>query len=164
MKPIIVLSLVFLFFACQQKKPLVQKPIVIDSVTYNNYGESIDTDNVWTIESFNQRLGALSINDTLVVKLEADILEVCSKKGCWMTLDTNGDKPLMVRFKDYGFFMPLEAKGSVIVRGKAYVTETSADDLQHYAEDAGKSQEEIAAITSPKLTYNLEADGVLLAQ
>ena len=48
--------------------------------------------------------------------------------------------------------------------GKAYITETSVDDLQHYAEDAGKSQEEIAAITSPKLTYNLEADGVLLAQ
>ena len=35
-------------------------------------------------------------------------------------------------------------------------------DQQHYAKDAGKSEEEIAAITSPKMVYNFEAEGVLI--
>jgi len=40
----------------------------------------------------------------------------------------------MVRFKDYGFFMPLDASGKeVIVAGKAFVTEVSVADLKHYS-------------------------------
>ena len=102
--------------------------------------------------------------DTMQVTLKGTIKEVCSKKGCWMTLPlANGDE-VMVRFKDYGFFMPLDAKGEVIINGKAYLSETSVADLQHYAEDSGASEEDIAAITSPKKTYNFEADGVLLAK
>jgi hypothetical protein len=81
-----------------------------------------------------------------------------------MTLSTETEKDVMVRFKDYGFFMPLDAKGSVIVNGKAYISETSVEDLKHYAEDAGASEDEIEAIVSPKRTYSFEADGVLLAR
>ena len=81
-----------------------------------------------------------------------------------MTLDAGGDKTVMVKFKDYGFFMPLNAEGDVIINGKAYVAETSVDELRHYAEDAGKSKEKIEAITEPKLEYHFEADGVLLQQ
>ena len=69
----------------------------------------------------------------------------------------------MVRFKDYGFFMPLDAaEKEVIVAGKAYVKETSVDELRHYAEDAGKTQEEIALITEPKKEFAFEANGVLM--
>jgi uncharacterized protein (DUF302 family) len=81
-----------------------------------------------------------------------------------MTLDMDGENEVMVKFKDYGFFMPLNAEGDVVVNGKAYVSETSIDELRHYAEDAGKSEEEIAAITESKRTYSFEADGVLLKQ
>ena len=52
----------------------------------------------------------------------------------------------------------------VIVNGKAYVTEVSVEEQRHYLEDAGKSAEEIAAITEPKKTYSFEADGVLLIE
>ena len=69
----------------------------------------------------------------------------------------------MVRFKDYGFFMPLDAAGKeVIVAGKAFVKEVSVADLKHYAEDAGKSSEEIATITEPAMEFAFEANGVLL--
>jgi hypothetical protein len=44
------------------------------------------------------------------------------------------------------------------------VSETSVEELRHYAEDAGKSQEEIEAITEPKKTYSFVADGVLLKE
>ena len=79
-----------------------------------------------------------------------------------MTMDMGSGNNIMVRFKDYGFFMPLDAEGSVIVSGKAYIDETSIDDLKHYAEDAGASEQAIEAILSPEKTYSFEADGVLL--
>jgi hypothetical protein len=39
---------------------------------------------------------------------------------------------------------------------------TSVAELQHYAEDAGKSKEEIAKITEPKLELTFVADGVIV--
>ncbi|MDA9847118.1 DUF4920 domain-containing protein [Flavobacteriaceae bacterium] len=47
---------------------------------------------------------------------------------------------------------------------KHFFSETSIEDLRHYAEDAGASAEDIAAIVSPKVSYNFEADGVLISQ
>jgi hypothetical protein len=59
--------------------------------------------------------------------------------------------------------MPLDSKDSeVIVNGKAFVKETSVKELQHYAEDAGKTKEEIALITESKVEFAFEADGVLI--
>ena len=80
-----------------------------------------------------------------------------------MQLPAGMDQTVMVRFKDYGFFMPLNSDGKeVIVEGKAFVRETSVDELKHYAEDAGKSKEEIAKITEPERTLSFEAIGVLM--
>jgi hypothetical protein len=105
----------------------------------------------------------MKAGDTINVKFASKIDEVCSKKGCWMKLDLADGTQTMVRFKDYGFFMPLDAKDrEVIVNGKAFVQETSVADLKHYAEDAGKSKEEIAKITKSKLEFAFEADGVLM--
>ena len=81
-----------------------------------------------------------------------------------MKLDLGNDQEIRVTFKDYGFFMPLNAEGDVIINGKAFITETSVEDLRHYAEDAGKSKEEIDAITETERTFAFEADGVLLKQ
>lgn len=59
--------------------------------------------------------------------------------------------------------MPFNATGSeVILNGKAFVREISVKQLQHYAKDAGKTEEEIAKITTPKIVYSFLADGVLL--
>jgi hypothetical protein len=82
-----------------------------------------------------------------------------------MKLPLSEETETMVRFKDYGFFMPLDSKGrEVVLNGKAFVQETSVEELQHYAEDAGKTKEEIAQITTPKIEYTFEADGVLMRQ
>jgi len=50
----------------------------------------------------------------------------------------------------------------VIMRGKAYKEETSVDELRHYAEDEGKSAEEVAAITESIIELKFMADGVIL--
>ena len=110
----------------------------------------------------SKKFDALKIGDTINVKFTSKIDEVCTKKGCWMVLPA-ADKKTMVKFKDYGFFMPLDSKGNeVIVAGKAFVKETPVDELRHYAEDAGKSEEEIAKITEPKKEFSFLAHGVLM--
>jgi hypothetical protein len=50
----------------------------------------------------------------------------------------------------------------VIFQGTPEVKTTSVADLQHYAEDAGKSKEEIAKIKTPKTELTFVAEGVLV--
>ena len=69
---------------------------------------------------------------------------------------------VLVRFKDYGFFVPKSgAEGkSAIVNGNISIDTLSVAQLRHYAEDAGKSKEEILSIVSPEITISFLADGV----
>ena len=103
--------------------------------------------------------------DSMAVTVQGKVSAVCQKKGCWMNITQENGEEMMVRFKDYGFFMPLDIAGrEVIMNGKAFYQTTSVDDLRHYAEDAGKSQEEIDAITEPKRELAFLADGVILLE
>lgn len=133
-------------------------------MAYASFGDNIEAEGAISASEMVERFNALTIGDTITVKVSAKINEVCQMKGCWMKLDLGSDQDVMVTFKDYGFFMPLNAEGEVIINGKAFLKETSVDDLRHYAEDAGKTAEEIAAITQPEKTFAFEADGVLLKQ
>jgi hypothetical protein len=131
--------------------------------TFTSFGDTVSTEKVLTSEEMLATFTSMKMGDTIHVKFASRIKEVCSKKGCWMKLPLNAETQTMVRFKDYGFFMPLDSKGKeVIVEGKAFVQETSVKELQHYAEDAGKTKEEIAKITAPKKEFSFEANGVLL--
>jgi len=97
------------------------------------------------------------------VKFTATVKEVCKSMGCWMKLELDNGEQTMVRFKDYGFFMPKDIEGQeVIVNGLAFVEEMSVEDQRHYAKDAGKSEAEIAKILATKKTFGFEADGVLV--
>lgn len=99
-------------------------------------------------------------------KIEGEVIGVCKKKGCFLTLKREGKgDPIMVRFKDYGYFVPADIVGkTVVLEGNAKVKELSVKQLQHNAEDAGKSAEEIAKITQPKTDINIVADGVLVVK
>ena len=52
----------------------------------------------------------------------------------------------------------------VIIEGVAYHDTTTVADLQHYAEDAGKSKEEIAAITKPEKEVRVTAKGIVIVE
>ncbi len=161
-KIFLIVFLVAFVCACKdEKKETIEDA---DTIVYASFGEKIDTKHALSGSDITDIYKNLIVGDTLVAKVSAKINEVCSKKGCWMKLDLGNDEEIMVRFKDYGFFMPLEAQGDVIINGKAYVTEVSVEDLRHYAEDAGKSKEEIDAITETEKAYAFEADGVLLKE
>ena len=98
-----------------------------------------------------------------LIKIEGQILSSCSKKGCWMKIKSDEDT-ILVRFKDYGFFVPKEgiAGGKTIINGKLSVDTLSVALQRHYAEDAGKSLEEINRITEPEVSITFLADGVLI--
>jgi len=103
--------------------------------------------------------------DSLNIKLTANITDVCSKKGCWMKLDLENGKSMRVTFKDYGFFVPLDAAGKLaVIDGIAKIDTTDVATLRHYAEDANASQEEIDAITEPEINYSFEAVGVIIKE
>jgi len=80
-----------------------------------------------------------------------------------MQMDLSEGNKSFVKFKDHGFFVPLNADNSeAILNGKAFVNVVSVDELRHYAKDGGKSQAEINKITKPEVTYSFMADGVLI--
>lgn len=162
MKNFILFICLVSVISCKQVKSKSQAPIKED-VAYFSYGAKITDDAVISKDDMFEKFKNLKKGDTINVKFASKINEVCKTKGCWMKLDLGKENESMVRFKDYGFFMPLDSDNKeVIVRGKAFVTETSVKELQHFAKDAGKSKEEIALITQPKFTYAFEADGVLM--
>jgi len=97
--------------------------------------------------------------DTLV--LEATVLDVCPKKGCWMTFDT-GASEMRVTFKDYGFFVPKDIAGRTVrVEGVFEETEIPLEEARHYLEDAGRHAE-AAALVGPQKGFTFVATGVLL--
>lgn len=132
---------------------------------YVPFGKSIIPDDAIEAKSMVEHYKTMNLGDSINSKMIAKVTEVCQSKGCWMTLNLEEGKDVMVKFKDYGFFMPKDIAGKkVIVNGKAFVEEVSVDEQIHYAEDAGQSEEEIAKIIEPKRTFSFEADGVLLIQ
>ncbi|ALW86062.1 hypothetical protein AUC43_13760 [Hymenobacter sedentarius] len=106
---------------------------------------------------------ALGTRDSAQLKLTGKAQAVCQAKGCWMTLPTADGKPMRVRFRDYAFFVPKDLSGhNVVVSGWAHRSTVPKADLQHYAKDAGKSSQEIAAITQDEQQLTFMADGVLV--
>ena len=128
---------------------------------YKSYGELFENS-----ETINYNLEKDNfLNSSLKLKIEGEILSSCPMKGCWMKISVENDT-VLVRFKDYGFFVPkngIEGKRTII-NGNISVDTLSVAQLQHYAEDAGKSKEEIDLITEPKITISFLADGVLIKE
>ena len=146
--------LVFAFIAlisCQTKKELV----------VNTYGETISTDGALSLTGLNEQVKG---KDSVALTLKGTIEQTCEKKGCWMTVQDENGVATRVTFKDYGFFVPTEgAEGKeVVFSGMAKKKVIDVATLRHFAEDAGKSQQEIDAITEPKEEIEFVANGVVI--
>lgn len=155
---------VFGLNACKEvKKTNDEVTELKQEVVYDSFGAKISLDGAITSEALLSKFKMMKAGDSINIKFTSIVKDVCSKKGCWMKLPLVDGAETMVRFKDYGFFVPLDSKGrEVVLNGKAFIKETSVKELQHYAEDAGKTKEEIAKITKSKIEYTFEADGVLM--
>lgn len=133
--------------------------VVAQEEEETQFGEEISMDGAITFTDFYDQM---KDKDEMEVKIKGEVTGVCQKKGCWMTMEEDG-KELFIKFKDYGFFVPKTISGrTAVIDGKAFREVVSVDEQRHMAEDAGKSEEEIAKITEPKEELRFMANGVLL--
>jgi len=131
------------------------------ALTGKTYGAAVTAEGARPIAELKQVLGG---KDSAQVKLIGTADAVCQAKGCWLTMKTPEGREMRVRFKDYAFFVPKDISGkTVVINGWAHREEVPVADLQHYAKDAGKSAQEVAAISKAEEQLNFEADGVLVA-
>ncbi|MEZ4722740.1 MAG: DUF4920 domain-containing protein [Flavobacteriales bacterium] len=125
-----------------------------------HFGDEITIDGAMAMD---QVLAQLAGHDSVHTKLVGTVEKVCQVKGCWMTMNVNENQGMHVSFKDYGFFVPKNIDGKeAIIEGYAYVDTMSVEELRHYAEDEGKSAEDIAAITEPETKLSFVAEGVIV--
>ena len=124
------------------------------------YGAGTTTEG--TLVSVSE-LGDKMQNDKFSGKITGKVAEVCQEKGCWMKLETTSGENIMVKFKDYKFFMPKDILGKeVVLEGDASYKEVSVKQLKHYAKDAGKSESDIESIKESKKELQFVAKGVLI--
>lgn len=146
-----------------KKAKKVKATTTINTNDYALFGEKFEAKKVLSNKEMLKKYKALKKGDSITVTFKSNIKEVCKKKGCWMKMDLTENNDSFIRFKDYGFFVPLNADNSeAIITGIAYIDVVTVEELKHYAKDAGKSQAEINKITKPEITYAFKATGVLI--
>lgn len=160
-KLVLSLAVLFAFVGCKKEEKEITATEPQDE--YAVFGDSISPDGSLTFQEMTSKFGDLVEGDTIDIKFTSTIKNVCQKKGCWMNVDLDNNNETFVKFKDYAFFVPMNAQEKeVVLSGKAYISEESIADLKHYAEDAGKSQAAIDSIVAPKKKFLFMADGVLI--
>jgi Domain of unknown function (DUF4920) len=128
----------------------------------DTYGEKINSDKSIPVA---QLPALLQSKKEVATKIEGTVLDVCPKKGCWLSLALPNNETVFVRMKDYSFFVPTAMIGkTVVIEGEAKTKMTSVEDLKHYAEDAKKAKEEIDAIKEPKKEIQLMAKGIVVVK
>ena len=137
--------------------------ISFSQTNYNTekyYGKEFSVLDIKDYKSNKQNFIADTEN---LIKIKGEILSSCPMKGCWMKIKSEDDT-ILVKFKDYGFFVPKDgiAGDKTIINGKLSIDTLSVALLRHYAEDAGKSLEEINKITESEVSMTFLADGVLI--
>lgn len=115
--------------------------------------------NALTTAKLDKKLKTAKKLDNVAVK--GKVTDVCGKKGCWLTVETDNNEKFFVKMKDYAFFVPTALKGKeVLLEGSAETKVISVDEQKHYAEDAKKPQAEIDAITKPQEEIRFVANGI----
>ena len=150
MKKIFFVLLALAFSSCSTKEYEYFGMEIVDKVTHS-YEDVFELAQSGVVEN---------------IILDGIILQTCAKKGCWMDVKMAEGDTMMVRFKDYGFFVPIEGAEDLrtVMHGTAKMDTISVDLLRHYAEDAGETEDEIMQITEPRFVLEFIADGVLIEQ
>mgnify|MGYP001435269196 CR=1 FL=1 len=163
-KILLIVSIFTIFIACKNSSERQEVSVdeLANEIAFTSFGDVVSESDASSIDHAAAVFTNIKVGDTIPMKFKAKVNEVCQSKGCWMKLDMGFDE-IKVTFKDYGFFVPKNIAGQeVVLEGVAFLKEMSVDEQRHYAEDANRSDEEIAQITEPNITYSFEARGVLL--
>lgn len=125
------------------------------------YGSKPQLNQTLSLAEVQKRAAQLEGRD---VRIAGNITGICPKKGCWLRLE-DGDQEVFVKFKDYSFFVPRHLSGHpVALEGRVKVETVSEAERRHYAEDAGKSPEEIAKIVGDEIQLTMLAHSVTIEE
>lgn len=156
MKKIITLSVSIFFLGF-----LMAQPPKGPADAGMTFGEKIMADGAISTTDLTKKLDKES---KLELKVQGEVAQVCAAEGCWLKMKTEKGT-IMVKMKDHKFLVPLSMNGkTIVVQGTAEKKTTSVEMLRHYAEDAGKTKDEIAAITEPKQEIVIQATGIVVVK
>lgn len=136
-----------------------------ESKSFTHYGEKMKLAADKTV-CIREVLANPKAYDGKFVRICGQVESVCAAKGCWMKMTyPGGGDTLFIKFSCpvNGRLIPMEAVGhQAIVEGTFTAGEISEADARHYAEDAGKSPEEIARIVGPQLQLRMSAPAAII--
>ncbi|MCC5931415.1 MAG: DUF4920 domain-containing protein [Cyclobacteriaceae bacterium] len=125
------------------------------------YGEKIEQLSV--VAAADVR-GKLETADSVELQVEGIITEVCKKKGCWMKIDMGNGESLTVRFKDYGFFVPVESQGKIAVIDGVLKKEINEHHGHHHDHDHKEGEACHQDENVSEFVFNFTAKGVILKE
>lgn len=153
------LALALLFGSCAQTSTARTAAAEPELAGWTSYGAGVSAGPALTTSELLARADEL---EGQAVRIEDQAAEVCLRKGCWLLL-REGEEEVRITFKDYAFFVPLDCAGQrVRVEGVLTIKESSAGEVRHYLEDAGKF-DEAAKVTQPRRALKLVATGIAIA-
>lgn len=169
MKVLIYSLFVFISFSNQSfSQEAVEKksPPLGNAIVGDYYGANVSNVSIDKAISVNEIEEVLRKDKKIAdVAVKGKVIDVCEKRGCWLTLKTDDGSSFFVKMKDYAFFVPTTLKGkNIVLEGNARREVTSVDELKHYAKDAKKTKSEINAITSPKEEIRFLASGIRVVE
>lgn len=131
-----------------------------------HFGQPLRLNNADMIQA-DELLTAPTGFDGKFVRVRGEVTEVCAAMGCWLKLKGGkGEQTLFVKFTcpvEGARLVPLEAVGhTAVIEGTVTVEEISEDEARHYANDAGKSTDQIAKIVGPQKQVRIASPGVLI--
>lgn len=149
------LTMICLGVACTAKKE--------NNSNWKAYGpEKVDSTKAISMADLETQMKGVEGEKSFT--LRGSISEVCSKAGCWITVKKADGSTMRVVFKDHFTIPPKTKLGTeAFIHGVAYWDSIPVELLRHYAEDANKSEKEIASIET-KFELNFEADGITFQQ
>ena len=118
-----LLSILFFILVSCADRPYHHYGLVIENEVHNSYS------------AIMENIGNRGLEN---ISLTGEIIQTCAKKGCWMKIKVPEGDTLMVRFRDYGFFVPKQGVvgKKAIIKGSAFMDTVAVEMLRHYAEDA----------------------------
>ncbi len=154
-------KLQFLAAFCLLAATVIAQPPNVPAESGASFGAKFSAKNPVTVEEMSSAL-QLKEDKKMEVTVKGIVSEVCTREGCWLKIQSpNGS--MMVKMKDHAFLVPLAINGKeIIIHGIAEQKTTSVEMLRHFAEDAGKSKEDIEKIMEPKTEIIIDAEGVVV--
>ncbi len=101
------------------------------------------------------------------VLIEGLVVDVCSKRGCWMEISSDKEyEKIKVKVDDGVIVFPLSTKGQkALVQGKVYKITMSEEQvhawLKHEADEHGHTYDP-SEVTGPRVIYQIKGHGALI--